>query len=172
MDIRQSMMTEGAMDRADDDARHERMKGLLIEGSAEIERLTAELRDARMQALADGAQWQDDVDRLTAEHEAAVAAAYEAAATCADEHTHVMEPREIGKSLRALATDTQRDALAEHSRRMKAEGMREAVGSDADEIEQAISDVLHEGGSWRDAAEYIRRTILARADEIDQGETA
>jgi hypothetical protein len=37
--------------------------------------------------------------------------------------------------------------------------LAEAV--DVDLIEQAISDVLSEGGTYRDAAEYVARTTLA-----------
>ena len=32
---------------------------------------------------------------------------------------------------------------------------------DVELIEQAVSDVLYDGGSYRDAAEYVARTILA-----------
>jgi len=36
-----------------------------------------------------------------------------------------------------------------------------AKSTDVDLIEQAISDVLSEGGTYRDAAEYVARTTLA-----------
>ena len=36
-----------------------------------------------------------------------------------------------------------------------------AKAVDVDLIEQAVSDVLSEGGSYRDAAEYVARTTLA-----------
>ena len=36
-----------------------------------------------------------------------------------------------------------------------------AMAVDVDLIEQAISDVLSEGGTYRDAAEYVARTTLA-----------
>jgi hypothetical protein len=39
---------------------------------------------------------------------------------------------------------------------------------DVDLIEQAISDVLLEGGTYRDAAEYVARTTLAELKGEDQ----
>ena len=36
-----------------------------------------------------------------------------------------------------------------------------AKAVDVDLIEQAVSDVLSEGGSYRDAAEYVARTTIA-----------
>jgi hypothetical protein len=36
-----------------------------------------------------------------------------------------------------------------------------AKAVDVDMIEQAISDVMSEGGTYRDAAEYVARTTLA-----------
>ena len=122
---------------------------------AEIARLTAELREARMQALADGAQWQDDVARLTAEREAAVAAAYEAAADMVRDYVY-----SLSEKIRALATDTQRNALAEYGRRMKAEGLREAAKIQA-------NAGLSSEREWA-----AQRSILARADEIERGDTA
>ena len=44
-------------------------------------------------------------------------------------------------------------------RRLENARLREAL--DIDFIEQAISDVLSEGGTYRDAAEYVARAALA-----------
>ena len=150
---------------------------------SEIARLTAELREARMQALADGAQWQDDVARLTAEREAAVAAALEAvgeyvrsqatytveainkatAAAIMENLGQVVQSetcRTLSREIEALATDTQRNALAEYGRRMRAEGLREAAKI------QANAGLSNER-EWN-----VQKSILARADEIERGETA
>lgn len=44
-----------------------------------------------------------------------------------------------------------------------------AKALDVDLIEQAISDVLSEGGTYRDAAEYVARTTLAELKGEDRG---
>ena len=160
---------------------------------AEITRLTADLREARMQALSDGAQWQDDVARLTAEREAAVAAALEAAEDACDEYPRVAPDTsewphyddQINHSkanIRNLATDTQRNALAERDRRMKAEGWREAAKA----IARRKDGYIEEHGSYDPSTgvtefpgngteyvwelEEIEEELLARADEIERGE--
>jgi cell division septum initiation protein DivIVA len=50
------------------------------------------------------------------------------------------------------------DAMADRIEELEAK-LAKAV--DVDLIEQAVSDVLSEGGSYRDAAEYVARTTLA-----------
>jgi len=50
-----------------------------------------------------------------------------------------------------------------------ADALAEAV--DVDMIEQAISDVLSEGGTYRDAAEYVARTTLEELKGQDDAES-
>ena len=44
--------------------------------------------------------------------------------------------------------------------------IREREAADVDLIEQAISDVLSEGGTYREAAEYVVRTIRQETDDV------
>lgn len=60
--------------------------------------------------------------------------------------------------------DTMVAALAYEGRRTDAAEAKLAKAMEAldvDLIEQAISDVLSEGGTYRDAAEYVARTTIA-----------
>ena len=175
------------------------------QASAEITRLTSELRDARMQAIADGAQWQDDVARLTAEREAAVAAALEAAAERLFDFTPWEEvpggnltPDTFDEGLSAayetvlaLATDTQRNALAERDRRMRA-GWARLLANEILAAQEEHRRTFPDPGfrAANVALGCLRRlssasfpetrgfgneetaALLARADEIERGETA
>jgi len=56
----------------------------------------------------------------------------------------------------------ERKEAADHIAELEAK-LAKAV--DVDLIEQAISDVLSEGGTYRDAAEYVARATLAELED-------
>ena len=118
-------------------------------------------------------------DRADAEREAAVAAAYEAAMERIgtfdiDEDGDWYDPayrfqcgfkdglNTARARVRHLATDPWRNALAERDHRMKAEGLREALEIAREWLEDATPKTFAQ----------IERLILARADEIERGDTA
>ena len=64
--------------------------------------------------------------------------------------------------LEQRANDEARHGNREALERLEAE-LANVV--DVDLIEQAISDVLSEGGTYRDAAEYVARTLAAQEND-------
>ena len=79
--------------------------------------------------------------------------------SCHNDHVLNQAADRIEQLERMLGlADDQRREWERHCKKAEAK-LAKAV--DVDLIEQAVSDVLSEGGSYRDAAEYVARTTLA-----------